>query len=78
MRRRPPKLISWPRSDRMELAGLRRDGRSEQRVARRARILLGMSDERTIVAEWAEQVQQTRTGIGYGCRRYELCGLDAV
>lgn len=78
MRRRPPKLIALPRSDRMELEGLLRDGRTEQRVARRARVLLGMSDERTIVAALAEQVQQTRTGIWYVCRRYELCGLDAI
>ncbi len=78
MRRRPPKLLLLPRADRSELEGLLRDGRIEQRVARRARIVLSMSDERTIVAELAEQVAQTRTGIWYVCRRYELHGLEAV
>jgi len=78
MRRRPPQLISLPRADRRELESLIRDGRTEQRVARRARILLGMSDARTRVTELAEQVQQTRTGIWYVCRRYEWYGLDAI
>lgn len=78
MRRRPPKLLWLPRADRRALEGLLRDGRTEQRVARRARIVLSMSDERTIVAELAEQVAQTRTGIWYVCRRYELHGMEAV
>jgi transposase len=78
MRGRPPKLIILPRADRSELESLLRDGRTEQRVARRARILLDMSDERTVVTELAEQVRQTRTGIWYVCRRYEWYGLDAV
>ena len=31
-----------------------------------------------MVTELAEQVRQTRTGIGYICRRYEWYGVDAV
>ena len=78
MRRRPPKLIAVPGADRCELERLIRDGRTEQRVARRARIVLGMSDARTVVAELGEQVHQTRMGIWYVCRRYEQYGLDAL
>ena len=78
MKRRPPHLIDLPRADRSELEALLRDGRNEQRVARRARILLSMNDDRTLVAELAAQVEQTRTGIWYVCRRYELHGLAAV
>lgn len=78
MKRRPPHRIELPRADRSALEALLRDGRTEQRVARRARILLSMTDDRTIVAELAEQVAQTRSGIWYVCRRYEVHGLAAV
>jgi hypothetical protein len=55
-----------------------RDGRTEQRVARRSRVLLAMEDPDTIVDELSEQVAMTRVGIWYVCRRYETVGLDAI
>ena len=78
MRRRPPHLIELPRADRRQLEKLLRDGHTEQRVARRARILLAMSDAETVVARLAEQVVQTRVAIWKLCRRYEEVGLEAV
>ncbi len=78
MRRHPLNLVRLPRADRAELERLVRDGRTEQRVGRRARILLAMSDNQTIVTELAQQVEQTPTGIWYVCRRYETRGIEAV
>ncbi|MGB8643827.1 MAG: helix-turn-helix domain-containing protein, partial [Anaerolineae bacterium] len=78
MRRRPPKLIHLKREDRQELQRLLSDGRTEQRVARRCRVLLAMEDPNTIVDELTHEVRMTRTGVWYVCRRYERAGLDAV
>jgi len=57
---------------------LLRDGRTEQRVARRARILLAMADPATVVERLAAQVAQTRVAIWKLCRRYDEVGLEAV
>jgi hypothetical protein len=65
-------------ADRQQLESLLRDGRTEQRVARRARILLAMTDPDTIVENLAERVAQTRYAIWYLCRRYEAIGIEAV
>ncbi len=54
------------------------DGRTEQRVARRARILLAMADPTTIVSELAERLDLDRTSIWALCRRYESVGVDGV
>jgi hypothetical protein len=78
MRRRPPHLIEMSPADRQQLESLLRDGRTEQRVARRARILLAMTDPDTIVENLAERVAQTRYAIWYLCRRYEAIGIEAV
>jgi len=78
MRRHPPNLIHLTDADRIELQRILRDGRTEQRVARRSRILLGMADPETIVEHLAEQVAMTPTGVWYVRRRYETCGLDAI
>jgi hypothetical protein len=78
MRRRPPRLIELSKADRLQLESLVRDGRTEQRVARRARILLSMTDPTTVVERLAEQVAQTRVAIWMLCRRYEEYGLEAV
>lgn len=64
--------------DRDELQDILRDGRTEQRIARRSRILLAMEDPETIVADLAKQVAMTRVGIWYVCRRYETLGLEAI
>lgn len=78
MRRRPPKLVRLKRADRQEMQRLLGDGRTEQRVARRCRVLLDMEDPDTLVDDLTHEVRMTRTGVWYVCRRYESAGLDAV
>ena len=78
MRRRPPHLITLSPADCVELERVLRDGRLEQRVARRARVLLAMNDAETVMVDLARQVQQTPTAIWYLCRRYEARGLEAI
>ena len=78
MRRRPPSHIHLKNAERKELQRILRDGRTEQRVARRSRVLLAMEDPDSIVDELSEQVAMTRVGIWYVCRRYETVGLDAI
>lgn len=78
MRRRSPKIIRLSKADRHEIERLLRDGRTEQRVARRGRVLLAMQAPRTLVTDLGEQVGMTRTGIWFLCRRYEAAGLNAI
>ncbi len=78
MRRRPPKVIRVTRTDRRELQRVLDDGRTEQRVARRSRVLLAMTNSKTIVDDLAHEVHMTRTGIWYVCRRYERVGLETL
>ncbi len=78
MRRRPPHPVTLSRAERRELDNLVYDGHTEQRIARRARILLAMSDPETVVSDLATQVDYTPTGVWYVCRRFEAFGLDAV
>jgi hypothetical protein len=78
MRRRPPELIRLGQAERAELEALLQDGHTEQRIARRARILLAMSDPATIVSDLADQVNYTPTGVWYVCRRFEALGLEAL
>src|ERR671924_390324 len=78
MRRRPPPLIELSEQDQQKLVNLVRDGRTEQRVARRARILLAMADPQTVVEQLAKKVELTRVAIWKLCRRYEEGGIEAV
>ncbi|HUI89495.1 MAG TPA: helix-turn-helix domain-containing protein [Anaerolineales bacterium] len=78
MRRRKPKVIKMSRVDRQEIKQLLGDGRTQQRVVRRARVLLAMRSQKTVVAELCQKVQMTRIGIWYLCRRYEKVGLNAI
>jgi hypothetical protein len=78
MRRRPPQLITLSSADCVELERVLRDGRLEQRAARRARVLLAMNEAETVIADLARQVHQTPTAIWYICRRYEARGLEAI
>jgi len=71
-------LIELSQADQRHLEDLLRDGRTEQRVAKRARILLAMTDPETVVEQLAEQVALTRFAIWQVCRRYEEIGLEAV
>jgi hypothetical protein len=78
MRRRSPNIIRLSKSDRGEIERLLRNGRTEQRVARRGRVLLAMQDPETLVTDLGEQVGMTRFGIWYLCRRYESVGVSAL
>lgn len=78
MRRRKPRTIKLSHSDQRELERIFRDGRTEQRVARRSQVLLAMKNPRTLVEELSQRVGMTRIGIWYVCRRYETVGLDAI
>ncbi len=78
MRRRKPRTIRLNESDEREIGQLVRDGRTEQRIARRAQVLLAMKDPDTIVSKLCQQTGMTRMGIWHMCRRYESVGLDAI
>lgn len=78
MRRRKPKMVKISRANQRELQHLLSDGRTEQRVVRRGQVLLAMKNPKTVVSELCKQVQMTRIGIWYLCRRYEAVGLGAV
>lgn len=78
MRRRPPNVVHLTRPDCQELQRLLADGRTEQRIARRCRVLLAMSKPKTIAADLAAQVGMTRTGIWSVCRRYEQGGRKGI
>jgi hypothetical protein len=78
MRRRPPRVIDLSPDHVAYLKQLVRDGRTEQRVARRARILLAMADPAIIVQELAGRLEVERTTIWNLCRRYEAVGIEAV
>ena len=78
MRGRLPRLIDLSADDAAYLERLVRDGRTEQRVARRAWILLAMSDPATVVQELAARLGMARTTIWNLCRRYERVGVQVV
>jgi transposase len=78
MRRRPPHLIELSNDKTAYLVGLVRDGRTEQRVARRARLLLAMVNPETVVQQLADQLELSRNAIRYVSRRYEEVGVEAV
>ncbi len=78
MRRRPPRLIHLSPEEVAYLEGMVHDGRTEQRIVRRARILLAMTDPATIVSELADRLGQDRRTIWALCRRFEALGVDVV
>lgn len=64
--------------DRAVLERIVRSGRSQQRLARRARILLAMADPAAMVDEIAEALGVARTTVWRVCRRYESRGLAGL
>jgi len=71
-------LIELSEQDRQLLESLAHDGRTEQRVARRARIWLAMADPETVVEQLSGKVEVTRVAIWQLCRRYEEIGIEAI
>lgn len=69
MRGNKPHLIVLSEEDRTQLQKIIRDGRTEQRVARRARILLAMENEQTIVQDLADKLDLTPRAIRCVCDR---------
>ena len=78
MRGRKPHLICLSEADRMELQTIIKSGKTEQRVARRARILLSMEKPQTRLVELAKRHEITRAGIWELCRRYGGSGIEAI
>lgn len=78
MRGRKPHLISLSEAERMELQRFIGSGKTEQRIARRARILLAMEDPQIRVEELAKHLEITRIAIWKLCRRYEEGGIKAI
>ena len=78
MRGRKPHLISLSESDRIELEGIIKSGKTEQRVARRARVLLAMEKPATRVAELAGHLEITRAGVWEICHKYRQRGVKAI
>jgi transposase len=78
MRRRQPHGVCLSEADRAALRALVRDGRVEQRIARRARVLLAMADAGTVVEQLAAHVEMDRSSIWHLCRRFEQRGLEAL
>lgn len=78
MRGRKPYLLSLSESDRGGLQRTVRSGKTEQRVARRARVLLAMEKSQTRVKRLAEHLEMGRTTIWELCRKYEERGIEVI
>lgn len=77
MRGRKPIGISLSPEHVVALQQLVRSGKTEQRVARRARILLAMHWQER-VGPIAEHLEQHRTTVWRLCQRYKRYGLQAI
>jgi hypothetical protein len=78
MKGRKPRLLSLSETDKSELQKIVRNGKTEQRIARRARILLALASPQTVVNELAKYVQMTPTAIWQICHRYDQRGIEAI
>jgi transposase len=77
MRGRKPRGMELKPEDVPKLEALVQCGKTEQRTARRARVLLGVHrGER--VKPLSERVEQDPSTIWRVCRRYEERGIEAV
>jgi transposase len=74
---RKPDQFVLKQEDRPILQDLLRNGHTRQRVARRARILLGRADAQR-VNSLADQVAQDRSTVWRVCQRYCQGGLEAA
>jgi len=77
MRGRKPRPLQLRTEDVPVLQGLLRSGKTEQRVAQRAQILLTMAQgERT--TRLATRLEKDEATVWRVCRRYEQRGLQAL
>ena len=77
MRGRRPRGVQLEAEDIPVLEALVRSGKTEQRVARRARILIEMGRQGRVKL-LSKQVEQDPSTIWRVCRRYEKRGIEAV
>lgn len=77
MRGRKPRQVALHPEDVPVLEALVRSGKTEQRVAKRADILLSLAGGKRIVP-LAERVGRDESTVWRVCRRYEKRGLQAV
>lgn len=63
MRRRKPKTVRVSQSDIHEIERLLDDGRTEQRIVRRGRVLLAMKNPKTVVRDLCQQVGRLPTSF---------------
>ena len=78
MRGRKPEQFCLKPTDETDLRALLRDGQTPLKVARRAQILLGRTDNEQQVGPLGEKVEQERTTIWRVCERYAQGGLEAA
>ncbi len=78
MRGRKPDQFNVKPKDELYLRKLLRDGQTPLKVARRAQILLGRTDEEQRIRPLGEKVEQDRTTIWRVCERYGQGGLEAA
>ena len=78
MRGRKPDQFRLKRKDACTLRELLRDGQTPLKVARRAQILLGRTDDEQPLGRLSETVAQARTTLWRVCDRYEQGGLEAA
>ncbi len=78
MRGRKPEPFRLKPQDKTYWQELLRDGQTPLQVARRARILLGRTDDEQRSLSLGEKVEQERTTIWRVCERYGHGGLDAA
>jgi transposase len=77
MRGRKPRGVELKSDDIPQMEALLRSGKTEQRTARRTRILLGMH-RGARVKQLSEKLELDPSTIWRVCRRYEERGTEAV
>ena len=78
MRGRQAKWLNLSKEDQAVLQRLALDKDSGLRTARRAPVLLAMSDRTTCVKKLAKRVELTRSAVWRLCRRFNEREIDAL
>jgi transposase len=77
MRGRKPETFVLKAKDKLILHELLRDGQLSQRVARRARILLGRAGDQCVI-QVADKVDRNASTVWRVCERYRQDGLETA